>query len=132
VKQTNSLNYAVVRDGKVIRRRAILETTEGKPGIAGSAGRFCVTPDNRLFVAHLASGADSHGRSVFENRIVEILPDGTVGAPVRIPLAKPFTSYFTATVRAGSAPSRTLDILGLRDGAPNTLSYARVRLFGEP
>lgn len=131
-KQTNSLNYAVVRDGKVIRRRVILETTEGKPGIAGSAGRFCVTPDSRLFVVHLASGTDSHGRPVFENRIVEILPDGTVGASVRVPLAKPFTSYFTATVRAGSAPSRTLDILGLRDGAPNTLSYARVRLFGEP
>ena len=30
-----------------------------------------------------------------ENRLLEILPDGSAGVPVRLPLAKPFTSYFT-------------------------------------
>ena len=131
-KQSHSLNHAVVRAGKIIRRSAILETREGAPGIVGSAGRFHVTPDNRLFVAHLASGAAQDGRRVFENRIVEILPDGTASAPVRIPFRKPFTSYFTTTVRAGSSPSWTLEMLGLRDGAPNTLSYARVSLLQDP
>jgi hypothetical protein len=130
-KQTNSLNYAVVRNGKVILRRVILESTEDKPGIAGSAGRFCVTPENRLFVVHLASGTEAGGRGVFENRVVEIRPDGTIGKPMRIRFQKPFTSYFTTTVRAGSPPSRTLEMFGARDGAPNTMSYARVRLFGK-
>jgi hypothetical protein len=60
---------------------------------------------------------------------MEILPDGAVGAPVRLPLAKPFTSCFTTTVRAGSPPSKTLEMLGLRTGTGNTISYARVRLF---
>ena len=30
-------------------------------------------------------------------------PSGEIGASVKLPLAKPFTSYFTATVRAGSS-----------------------------
>ena len=127
-KQSHALNHAVVRGGKVIRRGTILATTEEKPGLAGSAGRFHGTPDNRLFVVHLAAGTDRDGRRVFENRLVEILPGGTVGAPVRIPLQKPFTSYFTTTVRAGSPPSWTLEMLGTREGTPNTLSYARVIL----
>jgi hypothetical protein len=109
-----------------------LEATEGKPGLFGSAGRFHATPDNRLFVVHLASGTDKDGRRVFENRLVELLPDGTVGAPVRIPLQQPFTNYFTTTVRAGSPPSRTLEMFGLRDGKPNTMSYARVSLTPKP
>lgn len=130
-KQSHSLNYAVVRDGKVVRRRTLLESTEARPGLVGSAGRFQVTPDDRLFVVCYVSGAEAGGRSVSENRVTEILPDGSAGAPVRLPLAKPFTSYFTATVRAGSPPSRTLEMLGHRAGGGNTISYARVRLLPE-
>jgi hypothetical protein len=128
-KQSHSLNHAVVRDGKVIRRDVILETAEGRPGVTGSAGRFHVTPDNRLFVVHLASGTDADGRRVFENRLVELLPDGTVSPPVRIPFkGRPFTNYFTATVRGGSPPSWTLEMFGQRAGARHTLSYAKVAL----
>jgi hypothetical protein len=62
-----------------------------------------------------------------------VLPDGTVGAPVRIPFKKkPFTNYFTATVRGGSPPSWTLEVFGVRAGAPNTLSYAKVALNHRP
>jgi hypothetical protein len=128
-KQSHALNYALVRDGKVIRRRTLMESTEDKPGIVGSAGRFHLTPDNRLFVVWYASGTEAGGRSVAENCIMEILPDGAVGAPVRLPLNRPFTSYFTTTVRAGSPPSYTLEMLGLRKGAGNAISYSRVRLF---
>lgn len=127
-KQSHSLNYAVVRDGKIVRRRTLLESTEDKPGIAGSAGRFHVTPDHRLFVVCYAYGSES-GRSVAENRIMEIKSDGSVGDAARLPLAKPFTSYFMATVRAGSPASKTLELLGTRSGSGNTISYARVRLF---
>lgn len=128
-KQSHSLNYAVVREGKVIRRRTLMESTEDKPGIIGSAGRFQVTPDRRLFVVCYASGREGNGPNVAENRVMEILPDGSVGSPVRLPLAKPFTSYFTTTVRGGSPPSRMLEMLGTRAGSGNTISYARVRLF---
>ena len=47
-----------------------------------------------------------------KNRLLEILSDGSAGVPVRLPLAKLFTSYFTTTVRGGSPPSRTLEMLG--------------------
>ncbi len=128
-KQSHTLNYAVVRDGKVVRRRTLMESTEDKPGVVGSAGRFHATPDNRLFVVCYASGTEAGGKGVAENRIMEILPDGSTGKPVRLPLAKPFTSYFTTTVRGGSPPSRTLEMLGTRAGSGNTISYATVRLF---
>jgi len=128
-KQSHALNYAVVREGKVVRRRTLMESTEAQPGVIGSAGRFQVTPDNRLFVVCYAAGTETDGRHVAENRILEILPDGSPGAPVRLPLGKPFTSYFTATGRGGSPPSRTLEMLGTRAGTGNTISYARVRLF---
>ncbi|MDB6036453.1 MAG: hypothetical protein JWM99_294, partial [Verrucomicrobiales bacterium] len=98
-KQTNSLKYAVVHEGKVIRRQTLMETREGTPGIVGSAGRFCVTPDDRLFVLYLATGSGSDGKRIFENRILELHQDGTMGPTVRISFQNPFTSYFTATPR---------------------------------
>jgi len=48
------------------------------------------------------------------------------GAPVKVPLKTPFTSFFTATPRAGSPPSAVLDILG-EGGKTGTMRYARIR-----
>jgi hypothetical protein len=127
-RQSHTLNYALVHEGQVVLRHMLLESLEDKPGLVGSAGRFHVTADNRLFVVYLATGTDQDGTRVFENRIAEILPNGTASMPMRVPLKKPFTSYFTTTVRGGSPTSATLEMLGPRDGTPNTISYARVRL----
>ena len=71
------------------------------------------------------------------NRIMEIGSDGSANRPVRLPLTRPFTSYFTTTVRtttvrADSPPSRTLELLGPRSDASQTIAYTRVRLFAEP
>ena len=128
-KQRHSLNYAVVRDGKVIQRRMIEESTEDKPGIIGSGPRLQITPEHRMFVAYYAGGTGPDGKGVAENRVREILRDGSVTPAVRLPLQKTFSQYFTATVRGGSSPSRTLEMLGPRNGSPNTISYARVRLY---
>jgi hypothetical protein len=54
-----------------------------------------------------------------------------MSAPVRVPLKTPFVSYFTTTIRAGSPASSTLEMLGVKSGSQNTISYARVNLFGE-
>ena len=127
-KQSHTLNYAVVREGKVVRRRVLLESTEDKPGLIASGSRFQVSPDRRLFVVYFAAGKAEGGKTVSENRVSEIRADGNVSPPVRIPLKQPFTAFFTTTVRGGSPPSRTLEMLGQRVGAGNTISYARVRL----
>ncbi|WP_165226608.1 hypothetical protein [Aquisphaera insulae] len=127
-KQSESLNHGVVRDGKLILRQAVAEEPGEAAGVSGSGHRFHVTPDDRLFVVHRINAAGPDGRRTLENRIVEILPGGKLGRPAKIPLGRPFTNFFTATPRAGSPPSWTLDMLGERAGVPNAIGYARVRL----
>ncbi len=127
-RQSHALNYALVREGKVVSRRALVLAEEGKSNEIVSAARFHVTPDDRLFVFCYVSGTDAAGKQVSENRLIQIQRDGTASAARSVPFKQPFTSFFTATVRAGSAPSMTLDLLGTRVGAANTISYARVRL----
>ncbi|MBN1853217.1 MAG: hypothetical protein JW829_10855 [Pirellulales bacterium] len=65
---------------------------------------------------------------VSENRLLEILPDGSVGESVRVPLERPFHILMTATARAGSTPSKALDVLGIREGSGTTISFARIQL----
>ena len=123
-RQSHAMNYAVLQKGNVVLRRTVFETCEGELKETASAGRFQVTPEGRLFLAFYA-----HGKGISENRVAELLPGGELSQVVRLPLKNPFTSYFTATVRAGSPPSRTLEMLGQQAGKGNTLSYARVRLW---
>jgi len=128
-KQSHSLNYAVIRDGKIILRHSLLLAQEGKSKEQPGRGRFHITSKNRLFVIFYASGSDSEGRSVSENRLLEILHDGSIRQPVRVPLKKPFIDFFTPTVRAGSLPSDTLELLGTQQGTGTTISYAQIKLF---
>ena len=128
-RQSHALNYALVREGRVVLRRTLLVAQEGESNEIPSAPRFQVTPDNRLFVIFFVQGTRSDGKAVSENRVLEMLPDGEPGPAVPIPFKQPFTSFFTATVRGGSPPASTLDLLGQRSGAPLAISYARVRLW---
>lgn len=127
-RQSQALNYAVLRDGKVLSRRTLLIAEEGKSNEQPGRGRFHVTPDGRLFVFFYVNGSDAEGQSISENRLLEIGSDGSVGPAIRVPLQKPFGSFYTATVRAGSPPSQTLELLGTRQGGGNTISYARIRI----
>jgi hypothetical protein len=126
-RQSHALNHAVVKAGTVLRRQAVCETREGEPRPVPGFGRFHVTPDNRLWVVFYVQGPDGAGKTVSENRLVEIRATG-LGPVVRIPLQRPFNQFFTATVRAGSAPSRLIDLLGHHPDQPNRLAYARLRL----
>ncbi|UCF14903.1 MAG: hypothetical protein JSW59_15955 [Phycisphaerales bacterium] len=127
-KQSHSLSYAVVRNSKIVLRRTLLTAEEGKSNERPGRGRFHVTADKRLFVFFYVHGTDASGQRVSENRLVEILPGGVVSKSARVPLNRPFTSFFTATIRAGTLPSNTLELLGTRDGSGKTISYARIRL----
>lgn len=127
-RQSHAINYAVVRKGLATARRTLHIAEEGKSRELPSAPRFHVMPDKRLLVIYYVQGADAAGKHVSENRLVEILPGGEPGKPIKVPLLKPFTSYFTATVRAGSPSSDVLDLLGQREGGGQTTSYARIRL----
>ena len=108
-RQSEALNYAVVREGKVVIRKPLQQLDEGQHGDLPGRGRFHVTPDGRLLVLYYVrvvapAAAGAAGRRVPENRLVEIRPDGTLGQPVKVPLVRPLDSFYTATVRAGCAP----------------------------
>jgi hypothetical protein len=132
-KQRHQLNYAVLREGKVTLRRTLQESGEGLPGPTPGNGRFQITPDNRLLVIYFVSGSGADGKPIAEDRLVELGADGTPSPPVRVPLADPFTSFFTATPRAGSPPSDVIELLGECRGAQRTIRYARIRVGdGQP
>jgi hypothetical protein len=109
-------------------RRALFLVEEGNPGESVGAARFQVTPDHRLFLVVYVSGTDNAGKAVSENRVMEILAGGDTGPQTRIPFAKPFSFYFTATVRGGSPPSNTIEFLGPQAGSGTTIGYGRVKL----
>ena len=127
--QRHEMNYAVVKEGKVVLRHTLMAAGEGIPGVTASEPRFHITPDNRLFVFYYASGNDGE-KNVAGNYLLEIGPDGAPGLPASVPLEHPLSSCFTATTRAGSPPAESLDILGARD--TTTIGYARIWPNGPP
>jgi hypothetical protein len=134
IKLTHAIQHAVVRDGRVSHRATLIEGGEGLGSQIPQSiqPRFQITPDNRLFAWYYVSGTDEQGQRVSENRLVELLADGTTGTPAVLPLKHPMRMAFTATPRGGSAPSDILDLFGIRASGPSaTLCYARVRLFGQ-
>lgn len=135
IKRVYRIEYATLRDGKILSRRTLVRAGEGadpaiptdldqvgRPyvllngdrilGDAIPTPRFHVTPDGRRFVVYYVTD----GKALSENRILEIHPDGTASAPVTIPFKHPLTQFFTASLRAGCAPADTLDLLGHRRG----------------
>ncbi len=124
-KQSEALNYAVIEGGKVIFQKPILIGGEGQGSEIPGRGRFHIMPDNRLLVFFYVSGRNAAGQGIAENRLIEIRPDRTFTAPVRVPLQRAVSTFFTTTPRAGSVPSNTLDILADSGGS---MRYARVKV----
>lgn len=114
----DSIYLAVVRDGKVVERRTLLEGNE--TGIPAHA-RFHQTPDGQLYALVYVTGKQPR------NELWRIPTDGGEMDRAVVPFSVPFTSFMLATVRAGNAPSKTIDVLGNRN-VGTTLSYARIDL----
>ncbi len=127
---TTSLEYAVVDRGKVTHRATLVKGGEGASSEVPGYSRFHAAPGGHLYVLAYMTGADSGGKALSENRLIEITVDGRPGQSIRVPLSHPFTNFMTATERGGSAPSELLDILGDAAGSPG-ISYARVRIRRE-
>lgn len=124
---TTALEYAIVDKGKVVRRATLAKGGEGASPELPGYGRFHATPEGRLFVFAYFQGADKDGKSLDENRLMEVLPDGNVGQAVKVGLQRPFTNFMTATERGGSPSSDVLDVLGHTSGRAG-ISYARIRI----
>lgn len=125
VPMTVSLEYVVIKNGKVIKRETLLKGGEGASGEMPGYGRFHIAKDGRLFVIYYCSGKDENGNPISENRLLQIMPN-TDSKPITIPFQKPFGMLFTAIDRGGTPPSDTIDIFGPGNGTE--LRYARVSI----
>jgi len=130
--QSESLCHAVVRDGKILKRNDVMIRHENETKPIASTGRFHATPDGRLWVVCYVQGRERDAetgttKSVSENRIVEIRNGESTGQFQTIPLKTPFSSFFTASVRAGNTPSNILDLHGVCPNS-NQLRYAAIKL----
>ena len=125
-EQFYAVKYARIRNGRLLGAARLFYARP--PGPAPGRARFQPTPEGRLFVVFYLSGRDAGGRRVSEDRLLE-LKDGRLAGPgAALPLRRPMRDFFTATPRAGSPPSRCLEMLGECAGAGGVISYARIRL----
>jgi hypothetical protein len=138
-RQSESLNYAVIQNGKVLIRGIIDESKEGEVKPVPSRGRFHVTPDGRLWVVYYVSGTEEGkdgqpGRSVSENRVCEVILNEknrvndkmTMGEYRVLQLEQPLSTFYTATPRAGNTASEFLDMLGHSPNSGSMLRYVRI------
>lgn len=158
IRRIFRIEYATLRKGEILNRQTLLtadgddrilptdvsrqevSTIHKNTAIKGAPHtdpRFHITPDGRLFVVYYVSGRYDDGEPCSENRIVQLFNDGTTSKSATIPLTHPLTQFFTATPRAGCAPSWNLDMLGYRCSDFNssnskakkaTVSYAQVMI----
>ena len=63
-----------------------------------------------------------------QNCLAEIRADGSLGPLELLDLKSSLPNFFTATPRAGSAPSKYLDLLGTPSGKNGVMGYVRVRV----
>ncbi|MBN2507569.1 MAG: hypothetical protein JXQ71_12830 [Verrucomicrobia bacterium] len=127
-RQSHALHYAVVRQGSVRQRCTLLRAEEGGAREIPGRARFHVTLDHRLYVICHVNGRNAAGQAISENRLMEIQAGGRIGPDVRVPLRRPFTEFFTATVRGGSPPSEVLHLMGIQADLPLAIRYARIRV----
>lgn len=121
-KQSQSLHYAQLRDGKILLHRVVEQSTEEHPGVVAAGARFHRSANHRLFLIYHATGSDRN-----QDEVREIHRDGKISESVPVRLQFPFHQFYTATPRAGSAPSPWLDMVGIKASDPHTVRYARVR-----
>ncbi len=124
----HSLEYAAVRNGEVQARRTLARVTEAAPGDRPHLARFQVTENGTpVLLASFVCDAPSAPTHVY--RLATMSSDGSLSDWVDVPFGNPIAGTFlTSTVRGGSRPASTIDVVGMAAGAPQTLRYARIRL----
>ena len=124
---TTSLEHCEIRNGKIVARTTLISGGEGISPENPGFGRFHAADDGRLFVIYHWGGINEAGRTISENRILQILPRDSAHEPVTIPLTKPFFRFFTASERGGSLPSKIIDLYGTGE-RESVLQYAMISI----
>jgi len=126
-----SIGYAQVRDGKVVARHDLiegnmeLEGSDAPDRLEPTWGRLHQLQDGRLIA--IISVDESDGRAM---RILELDQNGRPDGSIEIPLQQPMGAvFFTNTIRGGSMPSNTIDLLEMTWGKDHhEIRYAEVEI----
>lgn len=133
IKRDWHVCYGVLKKGKLLDKRVLFSggETTGPVRPTGYIGhpRFHITPDHKLYILFNLRGATPESGDQSGTYAVRVEPDGSISAPVRIPLERPIAgAFFTATPRSGNRLTESVDLLiaDTIDGRP-AARYAQVR-----
>ena len=135
IKRDWRLGYGILKDGQLIAKRVLFAggETAGPVRPTGYIGhpRFHITPDQTMYILCNLVGTTAETKSQTGTYAVRVEADGSVSAPVRIPVARPIAgAFFTATPRAGNPLTEAADLLiaDMVAGQP-AARYARIRFL---
>ena len=124
---TAHLEYAVVREGKVVDRRTLAATSDKAGDLTPAYARFHVGTGEKLYVIAAGNMAGEKGTPAFGDFLAPVPPGGGKPAFTRIALKHPLSNFFTNTPRGGSKPGDLIDLHGVA-ADPLELRYVRIRL----
>ena len=124
------LEYLTLRDGGVVQRRTLARIAENEDGLRPNLARFHVLEDGSLAV--LATFSRNLSSSDLPAYVYRLAPVTAADADMEwtdVPFAQPISGTFlTNTVRGGSRPSSTIDLVGTSPRTSNSLAYARIQI----
>ncbi|MEW6750877.1 MAG: hypothetical protein AB1505_07855 [Candidatus Latescibacterota bacterium] len=126
---SQALEYACLRQGQVQERRTLARWEEGEDGLQPQLARFHVQGDGTpLVLASFGRPGKAGAPLLFR---LAALESGPPPAWADVSFAHPMPGTFlTSTVRGGSAPGATIDMVGSWPDQAHTIGYARLRVEG--
>lgn len=125
---TNTLEYAIAHEGRIVHRCTLARHEEHDRTEQPAYARFHDAGDGRLFVVGVFRASGDADAGVL-NRVAQIENGAVAGTWATVDLRAPFAHpFFTASPRAGTRPSDTIDLLGMAAGSPSMIRYAQLRI----
>jgi len=113
-----SLRYARLKNQKILDLKNIFFFPEGELLPSGIKninfcwGRFHLTQTGKIYIFASVSGTTATKETTAENWLVELDSTGDIKSKQSVRFEKPFTSFHTAGIRNGTAPSDIIHIYG--------------------
>lgn len=115
---SNSLWLVRVKEGLIVEKRVLLAE---RPDRNVSQAKFHAAEGGAIYIVLHLTGADAG------NKLMRLIPGGEENTLLSLPLETPLYWYCLATVRAGNAPSKIIDVFG-NDGRTNIYRYACINI----
>ncbi|HSW47272.1 MAG TPA: hypothetical protein VLM89_17045 [Phycisphaerae bacterium] len=125
---TAHLEYAIVKDGNVVSRRTLAETTRTTGGLTPGYARFHVADGEKPYVVANGTMTGRDGKSFTDMFLADLTIETDKPMFQRLNVKTPLSNFFTNTPRGGSKPGNIIDLFGVGGADQLALRYVRVRL----